>query len=59
MCSIWLIGVPSALIGAFVLDWPVFGVYALVLSEEIFKLIFVLPRVKSKKWINNLTAVVT
>ncbi|MHB8133739.1 MAG: MATE family efflux transporter [Anaerolineaceae bacterium] len=59
MCSIWLIGVPSAFIGAFVLDWPVFGVYALVLSEEVFKLIFVLPRVKSKKWINNLTEVVT
>jgi len=58
MCSIWLIGVPSAFIGAFVLDWPVFGVYALVLSEEIFKLIFVLPRVKSKKWINNLAAAV-
>lgn len=58
MCSIWLIGVPCAFFGAFVLDWPVFGVYALVLSEEIFKLIFVLPRVKSKKWINNLASVV-
>jgi len=59
MCSIWLIGVPSAFIGAFILDWPVFGVYALVLSEELFKLIFVIPRVRSKKWIHNLAASIT
>jgi putative MATE family efflux protein len=58
MCSIWLIGVPCAFIGGFVLNWPVFGVYALVLSEEIFKLAVVIPRVRSKKWINNLAAAV-
>lgn len=59
MCSIWLVGVPSAFIGGFVLGWPVYGVYALVLLEEIVKLIAVIPRYLSKKWIHNLAASVT
>jgi putative MATE family efflux protein len=54
MSSIWLIGVPAAFIGAFVLKWPVFGVYALVFLEELVKLIIVVPRFLSKKWIHNL-----
>ena len=54
MCSIWLIGVPAAFIGAFVFKWPVFGVYAFVLLEELVKLIIVIPRFLSKKWIHNL-----
>ena len=57
MASIWLIGVPSALIGGFVLHWPVYFVYALVLSEEIVKLAIVVPRFISRKWIHNLTGV--
>ena len=32
--SIWVVGVPAALIGGFVLDFPVYGVYAFVLLEE-------------------------
>lgn len=59
MLSIWLIGVPSALIGAFVLHLPVFWVYGLVLSEEVVKLIIVLPRYRSRKWIHNLASVVS
>ena len=39
--SIWLIGVPSALIGGFVLHLPVYGVYGLVLLEEAVKAIIV------------------
>lgn len=58
MASIWLIGVPSAFFGAFVLNWPVYGVYTLVLSEEIVKMLIVFPRYKSKKWIHNLAATV-
>jgi putative MATE family efflux protein len=57
MFSIWLIGVPAAFIGAFVLHWPVFNVYALVMLEEFVKLIIIFPRFRSKKWIHNLTAV--
>ena len=57
MCSIWLIGVPAAFIGAFVFHWPVFNVYAFVMLEELVKLIIVYPRFRSKKWIHNLAAV--
>ena len=35
--SIWLIGVPLAFVGAFVFDLPVYWVYVLVVTEEIFK----------------------
>ena len=52
--SIWLIGVPSALIGGFVLHLPVYGVYALVLLEEAAKAIIVFRRYLSRKWIHDL-----
>jgi Na+-driven multidrug efflux pump len=52
--SVWLIGVPSALIGGFVLRLPVYGVYALVLVEEAVKSIIILRRYLSRKWIHDL-----
>lgn len=52
--SIWCIGVPSALIGGFVLHLPVYGVYALVLLEEAVKAIIVFRRYLSRKWIHDL-----
>jgi putative MATE family efflux protein len=55
--SIWCIGVPSALIGGFVLHLPVYGVYALVLLEEAAKAIIVLRRFLSRKWIHDLVNV--
>lgn len=55
---IWLVGVPLAAIGAFVLDLPVYLVYGLTLSEEMVKWAIGLWRYFSKKWIHNLTAIV-
>jgi Na+-driven multidrug efflux pump len=52
--SIWMIGVPSALIGGFVLHLPVYGVYAMVLLEEAVKLIVVFRRFLSRNWIHDL-----
>lgn len=52
--SIWLVGVPSALIGGFVLHLPVYGVYALVLLEEVVKAIIVFRRFVSRRWIHDL-----
>ena len=52
--SIWMIGVPSALIGGFVLHLPVYGVYALVLIEEAIKAVIILRRFISRKWIHDL-----
>jgi putative MATE family efflux protein len=52
--SVWGIGVPSALIGGFVLHLPVYGVYALVLLEEAAKAVIVSRRFLSRKWIHDL-----
>lgn len=52
--SIWMIGVPSALIGGFVLHLPVYGVYALVLLEEAVKAVVIFRRFLSRKWIHDL-----
>jgi putative MATE family efflux protein len=52
--SIWVVGVPCALIGGFVLHLPVYGVYALVLLEEAVKAIIVFRRFVSRRWIHDL-----
>lgn len=51
--TMWLIGVPLAFIGAFVLKFPVYLVVALVTVEEIIKCFFAVSRLISNKWINN------
>ena len=55
--SIWMIGVPCALIGGFVLHLPVYGVYALVLLEEAVKAVVIFRRFLSRKWIHDLVNV--
>jgi len=52
--SIWVIGVPAALIGGFVLNLPVYGVYLLVFSEEIVKAFIIFRRYRSRKWMHDL-----
>jgi putative MATE family efflux protein len=52
--TIWMVGVPSALIGGFVLHLPVYFVYAMVLLEEAVKAVIVLRRFLSRKWIHDL-----
>lgn len=55
LSGVWLIGVPLAFLGAWVLNLPVYYVYALASTEELFKCIIAAFRLKSKKWLNNLT----
>jgi putative MATE family efflux protein len=55
--SIWLIGVPSALIGGFILRLPVYWVYAMVLLEEAVKAVVIFRRFLSRKWIHDLVNV--
>ncbi|KMQ49820.1 Na+ driven multidrug efflux pump [Chitinispirillum alkaliphilum] len=52
--GIWLIGVPLAALGAFVLEWPVHWVVALASIEEISKASAAFIRFFSHKWIHNL-----
>ena len=52
--SIWVIGVPMALIGGFVLKLPVYGVYLMVFLEEVVKVFIIMRRYLSRKWIHDL-----
>jgi putative MATE family efflux protein len=54
VCSIWLIGVPAAYIGAFVLRLPVYYVYLMVVLEEVAKAFVSAWRFRSRKWIHDL-----
>lgn len=56
---IWVLGVPMAYFGAFILELPVYLVYLFVMSEELAKWILGLGRFLSRKWIHNLTVVVS
>ena len=53
--TMWFIGVPLTIMGAFLFKLPVHMVYALAILEEVAKLILGLIRLKSRKWINNIT----
>ncbi|MCW6076699.1 hypothetical protein LAV44_15460 [Clostridium sporogenes] len=48
-------GVPLALLGAFVLKLPVYWGVALSTTEELSKFVIELKRLKSNKWIRNIT----
>lgn len=54
--TMWLVGVPMALIGVFWLHWPVEAVVALVALEEVTKCICCLYRFVSGKWVHNIIA---
>ena len=53
--TMWLIGVPLTIMGAFLFKLPVHQVYALAILEEVAKFTLGLMRLKSRKWINNIT----
>lgn len=54
LCTIWLFAVPIGIFGVYILDVPVYVVYLLISLEEILRLVIVLKRVFSKKWVKNL-----
>lgn len=51
--TMWLIGVPLAFIGAFVLRLEIQWVVLMVMAEEIVKVTVAILRLKSDKWIKN------
>lgn len=53
--TVWGIGVPLALVGAFVLQLSVYWVILLVYVEEFVKMIVALLRVRSGRWLRDLT----
>ncbi len=52
--SIWLVGIPAAIAGAFVFQLPVYWVYVLAMSDEAAKFVAGALRVFSSRWVNNL-----
>lgn len=53
--TMWFIGVPLTILGAFVFDFPVYLVYSLGILEEVFKGIMGIMRLQSGQWIKNVT----
>ncbi len=54
LTSVWLIGVPMALLGSLVLKLSVVYVVCMILTEEVVKTIIVRRRFKSEKWVHNI-----
>ena len=53
--SMWLIAIPLALVGAFVLHWSPLAVYACTCLDEVGKIPWVMIRVRKYKWVQDLT----
>ena len=51
----WMIAIPLALIGAFVLHWPPLAVYACTCLDEVGKIPWVMFRFRKYKWVQDLT----
>ena len=51
----WGVAIPLALIGAFVLHWPVMAVYACTCLDEVGKLPWVMAHFRKYKWVKDLT----
>jgi Na+-driven multidrug efflux pump len=54
--SVWLIGIPMAVLGGLVLHLPIYIVYAMITIEEVYKLVFGYMRYRKKKWLKNIVA---
>lgn len=56
LLTMWIVGVPMSIIGAYILKLPVYYVFALVTLEEITKCVFSIKRYRSGKWIRNIVS---
>lgn len=55
MFGVWAVGVPLAFIGVYFLNLSIVPLYFLVCMEEVSKMLVGLARLKSGKWLNDLT----
>lgn len=53
--SVWCVGVPLAFLGGWVFHIPIYYLYGLVGLEELYKMIVSGRRIRSEKWVNDLT----
>jgi len=52
--SLWVVGIPLVFIAASVLGMPVYVAFAFTTADELTKIIFLVKRFKSGKWIQNM-----
>lgn len=52
--GVWLIGIPLAFLGGMVLKLPIYYVYAMVMAEEVYKLVLGFIRYRQKKWLKKI-----
>jgi putative MATE family efflux protein len=52
--TVWFVGIPLALLGAFVFHLPIYWVVVMVLGDELTKFIGGIYRFRTGKWVNNL-----
>ena len=52
----WVVGVPTAFVAAFVFGFPVLAVYLLLSLEEVVRLAVGWRRLRTGRWLRNLTA---
>jgi len=52
--SMWFVGIPLVYYAAFILKLPLYYVIIFTIAEELIKVIFIVRRFSSGKWINNL-----
>ena len=51
----WFFAIPLGAIAAYLIKLPVWWVYACLMSDELIKVMVVIFRIRSKKWIKNVT----
>ena len=51
----WCIGIPLCLLAAYIFKWGIVGVYTLLTTEEIFRLVVSLIIFKKRKWMISLS----
>ncbi|MDR3595410.1 MATE family efflux transporter [Clostridium sp.] len=52
--GVWTVGIPLAYLGGMILGFPIYFVYAMVTSEEVYKFILGFRRYKKKMWLKKL-----
>lgn len=59
LSTVWIMGVPMAFIGGLYFKFPIYIVYAMVLSSEVYKMIIGYIRYRQGKWLKNLAIELT
>jgi len=52
---VWLVAIPLGAFTGLRLGWPVWAVYIILRSEDVFKSVLILWRIRSGKWIKDVT----